>query len=58
MLNGMFKKMPIGMLLLSTIYAPFTEENVFRLSLSKLFKNKILFIIVSGLFIWNSSYDR
>ena len=49
MLNGMFKKMPIGMLLLSTIYAPFTEENVFRLSLSKLFKNKILFIIVSGL---------
>ena len=49
MLNGMFKKMPIGMLLLSTIYAPFTEENIFRLSLSKLFKNKILFIIVSGL---------
>lgn len=49
MLNGMFKKMPIGMLLLSTIYAPFAEENIFRLSLSKLFKNKILFIIVSGL---------
>ena len=48
-LNGMFKKMPIGMLLLSTIYAPFTEENIFRLSLSKLFKNKTLFIIVSGL---------
>ena len=41
MLNGMFKKMPI--------YAPFTEENIFRLSLSKLFKNKTLFIIVSGL---------
>ena len=33
MLNGMFKKMPIGMLLLSTIYAPFTEENVFSIQL-------------------------
>ena len=47
-LNGMFKKVPLLMLLLSCFYAPFVEENIFRLSLSKLFKNKTLFIIISG----------
>lgn len=47
-LNQMFKKVPLMMLLLSTLYAPFVEENVFRLSLSKLFNNKILFIVISG----------
>lgn len=48
MLNSMFKKLPILMLLLSTLYAPFAEECIFRLSLSKLLKNKTLFIIISG----------
>lgn len=48
MLNSMFKKLPILMLLLSTLYAPFAEESIFRLSLSKLLKNKTLFIIISG----------
>lgn len=48
-LNQMFGKLPLAMLLLSTLYAPFVEENVFRLSLSKLFKNKTIFIIVSGI---------
>lgn len=48
MLNNMFQKLPLASLVLSTIYAPFVEENVFRLSLSKVIKNKTLFIIISG----------
>lgn len=47
-INNMFTKIPILMLVLSTLYAPFVEENIFRLSLSKLFNNKTVFIIVSG----------
>lgn len=47
-LNVMFQKVPILTLILSTLYAPFAEENIFRLSLSKLFKNKTIFILVSG----------
>ena len=47
-LNSMFKKLPIIMLLLTTLYAPLAEECIFRLSLSKVFKNKNLFIIVSA----------
>ncbi len=47
-LNVMFKKLPFFALVLSTIYAPFVEENVFRLSLFKLFKNKMVFIVISG----------
>lgn len=49
-LNDMFKKVPLLTLVLSCLYAPFVEENVFRLSLSKFFNNKITFIIVSGFF--------
>ena len=48
MINSMFDKLPLATLILSTLYAPFVEESIFRLSLSKLFKNKTLFIIVSG----------
>ncbi len=47
-INMMFKKVPVVTLLLSCFYAPLTEETIFRLSLSKLFKNKTLFIIISG----------
>jgi len=47
-LNVMFKKVPMFTLILSTLYAPFVEENIFRLSISKLFNNKTLFIIISG----------
>lgn len=47
-LNVIFKKLPFFALVLSTIYAPFVEENVFRLSLFKLFKNKTVFIVISG----------
>lgn len=49
LINEMFEKVPIVTLLLSTLYAPFVEENIFRLSLSKLINNKYLFIIISGL---------
>ena len=47
-INSMFEKLPFFMLLLTTLYAPLTEEIVFRLSFSKLIHNKRIFIIVSG----------
>lgn len=47
-INVMFKKVPIITLLLSCFYAPFAEEVIFRLSLSKLISNKKMFIITSG----------
>ena len=49
MINDMFKKVPIITFVLSVIYAPFAEESIFRLSLSKLINNKTLFIIISGI---------
>ncbi len=49
-LNVMFEKIPLVTLLLTSFYAPLVEESVFRLSLSKFFKNKTLFIIISGFF--------
>lgn len=50
LINQMFVSMPILTFLLTSFYAPFAEEAIFRLSLSKFFNNKILFIIVSGIF--------
>ena len=47
-INVMFTKIPLITVILSCIYAPITEETVFRLSFSKLFNNKIAFIIISG----------
>ena len=49
LINSMFKKLPFWTFMLSVLYAPFAEENVFRLSLSKFFNNKTLFIIISGI---------
>lgn len=49
LINKMFVKSPLLVMLLSSLYAPFVEENVFRLGISKLLKNKYLFIIISGL---------
>lgn len=40
---------PILMLLTSSITTPFVEEGIFRLGISKIIKNKYLFIITSGL---------
>ena len=48
MINIMFKKNALITILLSCIYAPFTEEGIFRLSLSKIINNKTLFIVISG----------
>lgn len=47
-INVMFTKIPLITVILSCVYAPLTEETIFRLSLSKLFNNKIAFIITSG----------
>lgn len=41
--------MPIYMIFSSCIYAPFTEEMVFRKSLRNCFNNKVLYILLSGL---------
>ena len=47
-INGMFNELPIVTLLLTSLYAPFVEETLFRFNLSKLISNKKLFIILSG----------
>ena len=47
-LNSMFTKTPLLTALLSCIYAPFVEESIFRLNISKIINNKIIFILVSG----------
>lgn len=47
-INVMFKEMPLFTILLSCLYAPFVEESLFRLNLSKLINNKKLFIVLSG----------
>ena len=43
------KAFPIYTAFASCIFAPFTEEIIFRKCLSKVFKNSFIFIIVSGL---------
>lgn len=48
LVNYMFKKAPIIIFLSSTLYAPFVEENVFRLAFLRIFKNKYVFIILSS----------
>ena len=47
-INDMFINNALFTFLLSSFYAPFVEESIFRLDLSKLLRNKIVFIIVSG----------
>lgn len=47
-INTMFKNVPFITFILTVLYAPFVEECIFRLSLSKLIKNGKLFIIISG----------
>lgn len=48
-INEMFKELPIFTFILSVILAPVLEEFAFRLSFRAIFKNKIIFILVSGL---------
>ena len=40
---------PLLMIINTCILAPFVEEGIFRLSIRKVFNNKYLFILVSGL---------
>lgn len=47
-LMSSFNKMPIYIILLSCIYAPITEELLFRGIFRKIFNNKWLFIILCG----------
>jgi len=48
-LQTMFNKYPVFLALLSIIYAPFTEELLFRGVIRKFIKSKYLFILVSGI---------
>ena len=48
-IREIFDVMPVYIIIESMILAPFTEELVFRQSIRYIFKNKYLFIIISGL---------
>ena len=43
------QKFPIYMIYSSIIFAPFVEELIFRKTIRKIFNNKYLFIIISGI---------
>ena len=43
------KKFPLFMMFSSIIYAPFTEEIIYRKSIKNIFDNNIVYILVSGL---------
>lgn len=44
----MIDKAPLYMLFSVSLYAPFTEEIIFRKSFSDIFKNKFLYVFISG----------
>ena len=47
-INDMFKRLPIYTYILSVFLAPIIEELVFRFCFMKIFNNKYLYIILSG----------
>lgn len=47
-INDMFERLPIYTYILSVFLAPIIEELVFRLCFMKIFNNKYLYIILSG----------
>ncbi len=47
-INNLFEKLPLFTFLLTSFYAPFAEESIFRLTLRKIISNKTLFVIISG----------
>lgn len=49
LIEAYVKTAPILMLISTSILAPFYEETLFRLGFKKVFKNKYVFIILSGL---------
>lgn len=48
-INATFAIAPLYMIISAVFFAPVVEETVFRLSIRNIFKNDLLFIIVSGL---------
>ena len=48
-IRDLISKIPLYMVFSTLIYAPFVEELIFRKSIKNIFKNKYLFIIISGL---------
>jgi hypothetical protein len=49
LINELFTKAPVYIIVSSVLYAPIIEEIIFRLSLRNIFKNNLVFIIISGL---------
>lgn len=47
--NNLLKEAPFYMIVSAVIFAPFLEETIFRFSFRKIFKNDLIFIILSGL---------
>ena len=47
--RGLIDKFPIYMAFQVMLYAPLTEEIIFRKSIGKVINNKLLFVIISGL---------
>ena len=47
--NNLLKEAPFYMIVSAVIFAPFLEETIFRFSFRKMFKNDLIFIILSGL---------
>ena len=48
-INDILVEAPFYMIVSAVIFAPFLEETIFRLSFRKIFKNDLVFIILSGL---------
>ena len=51
-INDMFERLPIYTYILSVFLAPIIEELVFRFCFMKIFNNKYLYIILSGVIFW------
>ena len=64
-IRSTFELAPFYTFISASLFAPFVEEMIFRMSIRKIFKNKYLFIILSGLIFGglhllgniNSPYD-
>ncbi len=48
-INNTLVKAPFYMIVSAVLFAPFLEETIFRFSFRKIFKNDLVFIILSGL---------
>lgn len=48
-INNILVEAPFYMIISAVLFAPFLEETIFRFSFRKIFKNDLIFIILSGL---------